>query len=264
MSELKNDTSNPGEGKSVSRNRSRRHRSRSKNKKKLSVKRIRRWIKRNPSKTIAVFSIAVIVAITVSFYFYNIELIPSDIRPTVKRPNKKNPIKGILLPVTLITESSSLIIKFGTIARSVSLKELRQGYTISPQNLVNCAIQDRREDRTKFTILLVEDRLYVNATFTNLSNNEVVAVTDQKHFTTLPKNLSGFYSDDNSFKVYDTQGNISFNMEFNAPDSLSILGYFIGEDCVYVIGRNTAFSDAKIGDYVERTIPEIKRLNNQE
>ena len=89
-----------------------------------------------------------------------------------------------------------------------------------------------------------------------------MAATDQKHFTIRPKNLSGFYSDDNSFKVYDTQGNINFNMEFNAPDSLSIQGYFVGKDCVYVIGSNTVFSDAKIGDYVERTIPEIKRLNN--
>jgi hypothetical protein len=264
LGEQKNDISNAGREKRVTHHRSSRHRSQSRNRKKLSFKRIRRWIKKNPSKTIAIFSIAIIVGITVSFYFYNLELIPTDIRPNVKRPDKKNPVKGILIPVTLITESSSLTIRFGTITKSVSLKELRKGYSISPQNLINCTVPKGTGDRTKFTILLVEDRLYVNAVFKNLSGEETIASTNQKRFTIAPRNLSAFYSDDNSFKIYDEQGNINFHTEFNEPDSLSITGYFIGSECVYVVGHNAIYSYARMGNYIERIMPEIKRLSNNE
>lgn len=245
----------------VTRHRSHKHRRKPKTKK-LTFKRFSKWIKRNPSKTIAFFSVGLIIVLTVLFYLYDKEMLTTnEVRSNNINSNHKEPVKGILLPVSLVSESSPVLINFGKITSPVSLEELRGGYTVSPQKLIHCGRGEEIEDRTKFTIYLVEDRLYVTADFRNLLSDEIAGSINQKQWTLLTKSLSGFHSDDNSFQVSDAQGNITFNMQFNQPDSLSIQGYFIGKECVYVVGQNTIYSEAKVGNYIERAMPEIKEVN---
>ena len=190
-------------------------------------------------------------------------LTTNEVRSNNISSNNKNPVKGILLPVSLVSESSPVLISFGKTTNSVSLEELRRGYTLSPQKLIHCGREEGIEDYTKFTIYLVEDRLYVTTDFRNLLNDEIAGSINKKQWAIFTKSLSGFHSDDNSFQVSDAQGNITFQMEFNEPDSLSIQGYFIGKECIYVVGHNTTYSDAKVGNYIERVISEIKEVNNK-
>jgi len=253
---------NPGDENHVTRHRSHKHRRKPKVKK-LSFKFFLKWIKRNPSKTIAFLSSILIIVLTVLFYLYSHEMLTTT-RVSSKNisSNNKNLMNGILLPVSLVSESSPVLINFGKITSSVSLEDLRHGYMISPQKLINCGIEAQTEDQTKFTIYLVEDRLYVTTDFRNLLDEGIAGSVDQRQWTLLTKSLSGFHSDDNSFKVSDTQGNVIFNMQFNQPDSLLIKGYFVGKECVYVIGHNSTYSDAKVGNYIEKAMPEIKAMNN--
>ena len=253
---------NTGDEGRVTSHRSHKHRRKSKTKK-LSFKFFSKWVRRNPSKTIAFFSSGLIIVVTVLFYLYSHEMLTTT-RVSSKNigSNNKNQIKGILLPVSLLSESSPVLINFGKITSSVSLKDLRRGYMMSPQKLINCGREAQTEDQTKFTIYLVEDRLYVTTDFRNLLDDGIAGSINQRQWTLLNKSLSGFHSDDNSFQVSDMQGNIIFNMQFNRPDSLLIQGYFIGKECLYVIGHNTTYSDAKVGDYIERAMPEIKAVNN--
>ncbi len=256
MNQPENNISNAGAEQPAAPRRSRRSSRSLKSKKKYSFKRLRKWMKKHPSKAIAIFSVGLIIILSISFYIYDMDMLTAG----EVRPENKNPIKGVLLPVELVSESSPLTIKFGATSRTVSLKELRKGYVISPQKMINCAPGNPVEDRTRFILSLIEDRLYVNANFNDITGNEKIAGADGKHWTIRPKKASAFYSDDNSFKVYDTQGNINFNMQFEQPDVLIIEGYFSGAECIYVAGSGANFSDAKTGNYIERLMPEIKRL----
>jgi hypothetical protein len=258
LSDQKDKTANSGGRKKVRHHSSRRHRSRSKSRQ-LFFKSLLKWLKKNRSKWLAILAIPFIIIITVLFYLYSKRNL-TEREIELLKANGKDPIRGILLPMELITESDPVTIKFGTITKSVSLNELREGYVVSPENLVTCEQEIKTKNQTNFIIYLVENRLYVNAKFVNLKSSEVIAATDKRNWILLPKFGSKFYSDNSSFKIYDTDGNINFYMKFNGKDSLSIKGYFIGNECVYIIGSNTEYSDAKAGNYIERFVPRIKEL----
>jgi len=245
----------PGEGSGRRRHRYRKHGGHKKSKK-STYNRISKWAKKNPSKAIAVFSVGVIVLLTVLFYLYNVEMLTE----TPITPPDKSPVKGILLPVAIVSESRPVQIGFGKIIRSVTLEELRHGYTISPETMFDCKGEKTAEDRTKFILLMLEDRLYINAEFRDPLSDEVAATINKKDWKGLAKNSAGFFSDDNTFQVSNIKGNIIFNMRFNEPDTLLVEGYFSSEKCVYVIGNNTVYSDRKEGNYVEKVSNEIKKL----
>jgi hypothetical protein len=258
LSNQNNKVSNSGERKKSKHHRSRTHRSRLK-RRQLFFKNLLKWLKKNRSKWIAILAIPFIIIITILFYLYSRRNL-GEHEIELQKADNKNPIKGILLPMELITESDPVTIRFGTITKSVSLNELREGYVISPENLITCEVQTKAISQTKFIIYLVENRLYVNATFVNLKTSEAIAATDKTNWTLLPKSGSKFYSDNSSFKIYDKEGNINFDMKFNGKDSLNIKGYFIGRECVYIIGSNIEYSDSKAGNYIEKVVPQIKEL----
>ncbi len=49
-------------------------------------------------------------------------------------------------------------------------------------------------------------------------------------------------------------------MRFTKPDLLVIQGYFISADCIYVAAENKIYSDHKVGNYIEKALPEIRQI----
>ncbi len=221
-----------------------------------NLRRIYGWIKNNPLKTMAFFSIGIIIYLSVLFYAYDVDILNSseDIL------NSKILVKGLLLPKEILNENSQVLLQFGSLESSLSLEKLRRGIAISPMSLANCEKVKKRKDPTKFFIFLEGDRLYVSTSFLELTNDEIIGTINKEHLKVSSGNLSAFRSEDNLFEVLDGQENVVFNMQFTKPDLLVIQGYFISSDCIYVAVEHKIYSDYKAGNYIEKALPEIRQI----
>jgi hypothetical protein len=225
------------------------HKSRKRNLKKIS-----QWIKKNPLKIAALFFIGAIIYVSVLFYNYEEDqIITNDSIYNDKM------VKGILVPMRILSELSAISIQLGTIKSSVSLQELKKGYKVSPANMINCG-STTLSDPSAFIITLIQERLYVTASFKHIFNEKIIGSVNNAEWSFLSENITDIRTDDYSFEVLDNTGNVIFNMQFAEPDILSVNGYFIGAECIYVISDNSIYSNLKTGNYIERALPEIKRI----
>ena len=219
------------------------------------LKSIAKWVKKNPLKIAASLFIGAIIYISVLFYNY-------EEGNVIKNENVVNNkiVRGILVPMRILSEMSTVSVDFGKTKNSVSLQQLKQGYEISPTGIGHCANDMNLSKPSKFIIYLVEDRLYVTTNFIGISDDSIIGSVNKKDWTFLSKNISAIRTDDYSFEVSDSRRNVIFNMQFIEPDILSIHGYFIGAECIYIVNDNGIYSDTKTGNYIERALPEIKKI----
>ncbi len=220
------------------------------------IRRISAWIKNNPLKTTAFFSAGITIYLTVLFYAYDVDILNNseDIL------NSKIAIKGLLIPEEILNRNNQVVLRFGNIENSFSLDKLRGGIAISPATLTNCEKVKKRKDPVKFFVFLEGDRLYVNTTFIELANDEIIGTVNKKHLKVSSGNLSSFHSEDNFFEVLDAEENVVFNMRFAKPGLLIIQGYFISSNCIYVAAENKIYSDHKAENYIEKASPEIRQI----
>ncbi len=226
-----------------------------------SIRLVNVWIKNNPLKTIAFFSIGIIIYLTVLFYLYNVDNLNNSEDILIS----KIEIKGLLIPQEVLNRNKQVVLRFGDTENSFSLEKLKEGIAISPVSLTNCEKVKKRKDPLKFFIFLEDDRLYVNTTFIELASGEIIGTVNKKHLRVSSGNLSSFHSEDNFFEVLDAEENVVFNMQFTKPGLLVIQGYFISSNCIYVTGENKIYADHKAENYIEkasREINQIKKLYN--
>jgi hypothetical protein len=202
------------------------------------------------------FSIGIIIYLSVLFYAYDVNVL----KKSRNISNSKNLVKGLLLPKKILNKNSHILLQFGNIESSVSLENLRRGIGMSPMSLTNCEKIKNGKDPINFFIFLEMDRLYVTTNFRELANDEIIGTVNKKHLKVLSGNLFAFSSEDNFFEVLDGQENVVFNMRFTKPDLLVIQGYFISADCIYVAAENKIYSDHKVGNYIEKALPEIRQI----
>jgi len=196
-----------------------------------------------------------LIYISVLFYGYD-----EDDTDSIEEVSNNTAVKGILLPSRLLGEAGTVFIKFGKTKNPVSLEELNQGYQVSVMKMTGCGNYSGLSDSTKFTISLSEGRLFVNANFRYLLNGTVIASVNQKEWVYVSEKISETRTDDYSFELSDDKGNVIFTVQFIEPDTLSVQGYFVGEDCIYVINNDGIYSEVKSGNYIERISPQIKKI----
>lgn len=233
---------------------SRRHKKHAKSKKPF-LSGVYKWIKRNPLKLVSFFFLVVLIYISVLFYGYE-----EDDMASIEEISNSTTVKGILLPKRLLSEAGTVFIKIGKTKHPVSLEELNQGYQVSPMKMADCGNYSELSDSTKFTLSLSEDRLFVTANFRYLLNGIVIGSVNQKEWVYLSEKISDTRTDDYSFELSDDKGNVIFTIQFIEPDTVSVQGYFVGTDCIYVINNNGIYSEVKSGNYIERILPEIKKI----
>ncbi|MBA2563057.1 MAG: hypothetical protein H0V14_09135, partial [Chitinophagaceae bacterium] len=143
-------------------------------------------------KTIALFSIGIIIYLSVLFYAYDVNVL----KKSKNISNSKNLVKGLLLPKKILNKNSYIRLQFGNIESSVSLENLRRGIAMSPMSLTNCEKIKNGKDPTNFFIFLEMDRLYVTTNFRELANDEIIGTVNKKHLKVLSGNLFAFSSED--------------------------------------------------------------------
>ncbi|MEO6329523.1 MAG: hypothetical protein ABIO55_11345 [Ginsengibacter sp.] len=219
------------------------------------VKDIAKWLKKHPLKVAAFIFVGFIIYL--SFLFYNYD----NYNPTSNEIVSNNKVvRGILLPMRLLSEISEIYLDFGKTQLSVSIDQLKAGYKVSPMSIAHCSNNIKPGDPSDFIIYLVEDRIYISTNFKDLYDDKIIGSVNKKDWTFLSKNISAVRTDDYSFEVFDRKENVIFAMQFKEPGIISIQGYFIGEECIYILNDDGAYSDTKTGNYVERVLPQIKNI----
>lgn len=259
MDEIKNKVDNLDGRTRMIREKYKKH-SRHKKRKTPILHRLSAWVKKNPLKIAAFLFVGSIIYISVLFYNYE-----ENFGSQKEAVSNNKTIRGILLPMRILSEISAITVNFGGIKIPLTLEELKRGHKISPVNLKNCGSQPvdagkGRNDPADFTITLIDDRIYVNAAFVSTVDGQIIGRVNHKEWSFLSTNISSVRSDDYSFEVSDNRGNINFSMQFTEPDVLTIRGCFIGADCIFVVHDNTVYADVKTGNYLNRAKSEITKI----
>lgn len=220
-------------------------------------KKTKRWIRSNPLKTIAIFSVALIIYVTIMFYMNNVDVLNTN--EAVVNPKYK--IKGLLVPDIYLLEKTPLYLQLGSYKTTLALDQLKHGVAISPMALSTCETIKRRRDPTKFFIFLEGKRLFASTSFRDIESEEILGNVNKQHLKLFSEEHATYHSEDKFIEVLDAGENVVFNMQFSEPGHIRLQGYFISSSCVYIATGDSLYAFQKSGTYVQQALPEIRKIN---
>lgn len=190
------------------------------------------------------------------FYLYNIDLLNTSDDVV----NPKYPFKGLLIP-KVSKDSGRLTVRFGSMLSAFSIEQLKKGVAISPLFLTNCESLRKGNDPTKFFIFLEDDRLFVSTGFSDLESEEILGNVNRHHLKLFSEEHASFHADNNFLEILDARDNVIFSMQASNAGIITIQGYFISPQCVYIAAGNFLYAHPKSGTFhIQQALPEIKQI----
>lgn len=136
-------------------------------------------------------------------------------------------IKGMLIPDEVQIRYNNIFLQFGTRGRTgyeVSLQALRNGLTISP-NYIDCIDKfGNHENAVQISVQLINNRLSISSTFYNFKTDNFVAKIDKNRLIGLNREIVDFSDNDKFFEVIYNGNNVILSLQFENPNTISILG----------------------------------------
>jgi hypothetical protein len=142
----------------------------------------------------------------------------------VVEPPEGPPIKGILIFDSVKTV---LLFQWGTNNFGFTMKQLEDGVTIDRMVHV-CGPVD-----VKFKVK--DNRIYTSAKFNSILNEENIGTMEYNHWRVYLPNLMDYDHDEERLQVRDKQSNIVFSIQYLGNGRVSIAGYFVDEDKIFVL-----------------------------